>query len=140
LACMVGFTGPRDGLDPTGPHGEQSCAVNCVVDLYGPADFSESKDITALRKTRIEAPELYRAFSVLTYLDKNDPPVLIMHGTADSTVPVSQSELLAAALKKYGIEHKLEIVEGAPHTFHLQPKEKDLRPIVLAFFAKHLRR
>ena len=139
LAAMVGVTGPRDGLDPAGPYAEQSCAVNCVVDMYGPADLSESKDIAALRKTRSEAPELYRAFSVLTYLDKSDPPFLILHGTADTTVPVRQSEILAAALKKQGVEHQLEIVEGAPHTFHLQPKQKDLRPIVVAFFDKHLK-
>jgi dipeptidyl aminopeptidase/acylaminoacyl peptidase len=113
--------------------------VSCVVDLYGPVDFSDSKDIAALRKTRAEAPELYRAFSVLTCLDKNDPPFLIMHGTADNTVPVAQSELFAAALRKHGVEHQLEIVEGAPHTFHLQPKEKDLRPIVLAFFDTYLK-
>ena len=62
-----------------------------------------------------------------------------MHGTADTTVPVSQSELLAAALTKAGVENQLEIIEGAPHTFHLQPKQKDLRPIVLAFFDKHLK-
>ena len=139
LSAMVGVTQPRDGLDPAGPYGEQSCTVNCVVDLYGPVDFSDSRDIVALRKKRSEAPDLYRAFSVLTYLDKNDPPFLIMHGTADTTVPVTQSETLAAALKKLGVEHQLEIVEGAPHTFHLQPKEKDLRPIVLAFFDKHLK-
>jgi acetyl esterase/lipase len=139
LASMVGVTQAKDGLDPPGPFAEQSCAVSCVVDLYGPVDFSDSKDIAALRKTRAEAPELYRAFSVLTYLDKNDPPFLIMHGTADNTVPVAQSELFAAALRKHGVEHQLEIVEGAPHTFHLQPKEKDLRPIVLAFFDKYLK-
>jgi acetyl esterase/lipase len=139
LACMVGVTQSRDGLDPAVPYGDQSCAVNCVVDLYGPTDFTDSKDIAALRKPRSEAPELYRAFSVLTYLDKNDPPTLIMHGTADATVPLAQSELLAAALTKLGVEHQLVIVEGAPHTFHLQPKEQDLRPIVLAFFDKHLK-
>src|SRR5439155_1412818 len=139
LASMVGVTQPQDGLDPPGPYAEQLCAVNCVVDLYGPVDFSDSKDIAALRKTRAEAPELYRAFSVLTHLDKNDPPFLILHGTADKTVPVSQSEILTAALKRQGVEHQLEIVEGAPHTFHLQPKEKDLRPIVLEFFDKHLK-
>ena len=138
LATMVGVTGRADGLDPAGPYGDQSCAVNCVVDLYGPAEFG-SRDIAILRKTRSEAPELYKAFTPLTWLDKNDPPFLIMHGTADETVPVAQSELLAAALKKHGVENQLEIVEGAPHTFHLQPKEKDLRPIVLAFFNKHLK-
>jgi len=42
-------------------------------------------------------------------------------------------------LKQKGIEHHLEIIEGAPHTFHLQPKQRDLRPLVIAFFDKHLK-
>ena len=29
--------------------------------------------------------------------------------------------------------------EGAPHSFHLEPKQQDLRPRVLAFFDKHLK-
>jgi acetyl esterase/lipase len=138
LACMVGVTDPIDGLDPDGPLADQLCSVSCVVDLYGPTDVSQWKDVVALRKSRVEAPELYRAFSVLEYLDKDDPPFLILHGTADKTVPVSQSELLAEALVNLGIETHLEIVQDAPHTFHLQPKEKDLRPIVLDFLNKHL--
>jgi len=139
LSCMVGVTGPSDGLDPSGPYGEQSCAVNCVVDMYGPTDVENWKDIAALRQNRQQAPALYKAFSVLTHLDKDDPPFLILHGTADTTVPLSQSEILAAALKKQGIPYQLEIIKGAPHTFHLQPKQKDLRPLVLGFFDKHLK-
>jgi dipeptidyl aminopeptidase/acylaminoacyl peptidase len=76
---------------------------------------------------------------VTTYLDKNTPPLLILHGTADTTVDLEQSKILDAALTKLGVEHHLEIVEGAKHSFDLQPKEKDLRPLVLEFFAKHLR-
>lgn len=140
LSSMVGVTGASDGLDPPGPYGNESCAVSCAVNMYGPVDFSEWRDVSALRKTRSEAPELYRAFSVVTYLDKNDPPFLILHGTADKTVPVEQARIFARALDKVGVEHHLEIIEGAPHTFHLQPKEKDLRPLVLAFFEKHLRK
>lgn len=139
LACMVGATDSIDGLDPTGPFGEYSCKVSCVVDMYGPTDVLKRGDIAALRKRRSEAPELYKAFSVLTYLDKDDPPFLILHGTADTTVDVSQSQILADALAKLGVEHRLEIVEGAPHTFDLQPKQRDLRPLVLQFFDKHLK-
>lgn len=140
LSCMVGMTDPSDGLDPSGPYGEFSCSVSCIVDLYGPTDVSKWKDIEALRKSRVQAPELYKAFSVISYLDKNDPPCLILHGTADTTVDVSQSTILAEELKRQGIEHQLEIIEGAPHTFDLQPKQKDLRPLVVQFFDKHLKK
>lgn len=139
LATMVGVTGPEAELDPSGPYGDQPCRVSCVVDMYGPADIENYKTISALRKSPAEAPELYRQFSPLTYLDKSDPPFLILHGTADKTVDVEQSKILDAALAKHGIEHHLEIIEGAPHTFHLQPSQKDLRPLVLAFFDKHLK-
>ena len=106
---------------------------------YGPTDVLKRGDIAALRKRSSEAPELYKAFGVLTYLDKDDPPFLILHGTADTTVDVSQSQILADALAKLGVEHSLEIIEGAPHTFDLQPKQRDLRPLVLQFFDKHLK-
>lgn len=139
LASMVGVTGPESGLDPAGPYGGQSCKVSCVVDMYGPVDLENWKDISALRTSRAQSPALYKQFSVITHLDKQDPPFLILHGTADTTVDVSQSKSLAAALQKHGIEHHLEIIEDAPHTFHLQPKQKDLRPLVLAFFDKHLK-
>lgn len=139
LASMVGVTGPESGLDPTGPYGDQSCKVSCVVDMYGPASFATRTEIPVLRTTREKSPDLYKQFTVLTHLDKNDPPFLILHGTADKTVDLSESKDLDAALQQHGIEHHLEIIEGAPHTFHLQPKQKDLRHLVLAFFDKHLK-
>jgi dipeptidyl aminopeptidase/acylaminoacyl peptidase len=65
--------------------------------------------------------------------------VLILHGTADTTVDVADSERFAAALKKAGARHELVIIPGAPHTFDLQPKQRDLRPLVLEFLSKHLK-
>ncbi len=138
IAAMLAVTGPGENLDPAGPYGEFSCRVQCAVDLYGPAELLEYHDVKMLGQTRAEAPELYRAASPTTYADKTDPPILILHGTADTTVDLKQSELFAAALKQAGVQHELVIVEGAPHTFHLQPKQQDLRPLVLGFFDKHL--
>ncbi len=139
LAAMVAVVGSEDGFDPSGPYGEFSCRVQCAVDMYGPADLTSRAELSMLGKKRADAPELYRAASPTTYLKKSTPPILILHGTADKTVDVKESERFAAALKKVGAVHELVIVEGAPHTFHLQPKQRDLRPVVLGFFDKHLK-
>lgn len=140
LAAMLALVGSGDGFDPPAPYGDVSCRVQCAVDMYGPSDFTVlPRDMIMLGKPRAEATELYRAASPVTYVGRDDPPLLILHGTADTTVPLEQSQLLADALKKAGAPHELVIVEGAPHTFHLQPKQRDLRPVVLGFFEKHLK-
>ena len=135
LAAMVALTGAD--LDPPG---EGSTRVQCAVDLYGPVLWFENRDIAMFRKTRAEAPELYKQADPRTHIDKDDPPLLILHGTADKTVPVADSEALAAAMKAAGARHHLEIIPDAPHTFHLQPKQRDLRPLVLSFFDEHLKK
>jgi len=139
LASMLAVTSVKDGLDPAAPYGEFPCTVRCAVDLYGPMLWFSQRDISMFRKTRAEAPELYRQASPLAYVDKNDPPILILHGTADTTVSVDDSKAFDEALTKAGVEHQLVIVDGAPHSFHLEPKQQDLRPLVLGFFDKHLK-
>ena len=134
LAAMLAITGPE--LDPPGTG---SCRIQCSVDLYGPVLWFQQRDLAMFRKSRSEAPELYKQANPLTHVDKSDPPLLILHGTADTTVPVADSEALAAAMKTAGAPHELVIIPDAPHTFHLQPKQRDLRPLVLGFFDKYLK-
>ena len=134
LAAMVGLTGGE--LDPPG---EGDTRVQCAVDLYGPVLWFEQRDLAMFRKTRAEAPDLYKQADPRSHIDKSDPPLLILHGTADKTVAVADSEALAAAMKAAGAAHQLEIIPDAPHSFHLQPKQLDLRPRVLGFFDKHLK-
>lgn len=138
LASMLATTGPADGLEPDGPYGEFPTHVRCAVNFYGAVDLMNYHDMKMFAKTREEAPELYRKASPITYVDAKDAPILMLHGTADETVPLSQSETLAAALKSAGVEHQLLIVPGGPHTFYLESKELDLRPEVFAFLKKHL--
>ena len=83
---------------------------------------------------------LCQAASPVTYASKDDPPTLILHGTADTTVPTNQSQILYTALHKADVSAKLVIVKDAPHSFHLQPKQRDLRPLVIEFFDKHLKK
>jgi acetyl esterase/lipase len=53
----------------------------------------------------------------MTYVGKDAPPFLIMHGLADSSVPHGQSVLLYEALKSAGQDVTLRLVDGLPHTF-----------------------
>ena len=140
LAALLAVTGPRDGVEPQAPYDEFSARVQCAVDFYGPAKLLDYHDMKTFGKTRAEAPQLYEAASPTSYVDKRDAPLLIVHGTADETVHHSQSEALNAACKKAGARCELVLIEGAPHTFDLQPKQRDLRPQVLGFFDKHLKR
>ena len=139
LAAMVALTTPADGLDPQAPFGDVSCAVKCCVDLYGIADIGSYHDVTMLEKKFAEAPELYRAASPVTYVRSNSVPILICHGTADTTVSIQQSELFDQTLTRSGVVHHFEAVTNAAHTFDLQPAQKDLRPLVTDFLAKNLR-
>ncbi|MCF7838888.1 MAG: S9 family peptidase, partial [Candidatus Marinimicrobia bacterium] len=143
LAVMLGVTGPEDGLDPAGPYGEFPCSVQAVVNLYGVTDWFQRKDLPMFGQTRASAPELYLQATPMTHVDPNDPPILIIHGSADKVVELAQSEKLVAALQQAGVEHEFVVVEGAPHSFYLQvyvPTKVDLRPRVLDFFDRHMKK
>ena len=82
--------------------------------LHRPPTSPESRLIGAGVQT---APERARAASPLTYVGKNAPPFLIMHGLADNSVPHGQSVLLYEALAAAGNDVTLRLVDGLPHTF-----------------------
>ncbi len=130
LASLLGVTGRAAPFDVPEHASDDSAHVSAVVDLYGPIQL-------ALGPLDSQSD---LATSPLSYLDRSNPPFLVIHGTADSTVDVERSREFAAALGKAGVEHELVIVAGAPHTFDLQPAQRDLRPLVLGFFDRHLKR
>ena len=141
LSMMLATTGPADGFDAVKgePYQEVSARVTCAIGFYGAVDLMNYHDMKMFAKTREEAPELYKKGSPITYLDAKDPPMLLVHGTADVTVPLSQSETYLKIAKEKGAPCVLEVIPDAPHTFDLQPKQRDLRPLVTAFFDQHLK-
>ncbi|MBX7207307.1 MAG: alpha/beta hydrolase [Verrucomicrobiaceae bacterium] len=139
LASMLAVTGPADGLDPKEPLGDVSARVSCAVDLYGAVDLPNYHDMKMFLKTRAEDAAVYAKGSPINYCDKHDPPMLLIHGTADEVVDHSQSATFAAKLKAAGVEHEFVSIPGAPHSFDLHPAQRDIRDLVLGFFDKHLK-
>ena len=130
--------------------------VKAVVDWYGPTDLltmppnvlSEKRTRAELAKANgalllggvvMDQPEKAKAVSALHQVTKDDVPFLIMHGTADTSVPVDQSERLHAALKAAGVESTLKLLPGAGHG----GKEFDSaesHTVIQEFLDKHLKR
>lgn len=138
LVAILATTDAHDGLDPDGPYGEYSCRIQAVVPMYGVHDIVKQ---ARLRNAELsDADEkLCREASPVTYATADDPPTLILHGTKDGLVPVEQSQILQDRLAALKVPSELLIIEGAPHSFHLQPKQQDLRSKVIGFFDRHLR-
>lgn len=118
-----------------------------VVNFFGPSDLNElfktdanqlllkayklySLKIYNTRKLKIkqltgfdintekeQVIQRSKALSPATYVNKNTVPTLIFHGTGDSTVDISQSQLLADLLEKNKVYHQYFILDNAKHTF-----------------------
>lgn len=130
LVALLGTSGGIKELEGDGGWADQSSTVQAVVDLYGPTDFAtfvttpgyeshnrdgspESKLLGGGEVTQLT--EGIKRVNPITYVDADDPPFLIIHGSNDRTVPLNQSELLHKALQAAKVESKLHVIEGAGH-------------------------
>lgn len=99
--------------------------IRLMLDFYGPSDFSslkvnDSQDpqnpVTLLLGGMVaDNPQRAKKASPITYVDKNDPPFLIVQGEKDESVNSEQSKLLSSCLTAAGVKNELIIVPGAPH-------------------------
>ena len=146
LSLMVGYAPDVPELEGNGGNPKVSSRVQAVVDFYGPydltTDFARKAGVVKKflgNKTYEEAPELYKRASPMTYLTKNGPPTLILHGTIDDVVPIEQSDRLAARLKELGIPVVYDRLEGWPHTmFAAEIVNQRSQFFMDSFFAKYL--
>jgi len=147
LVALLGTSGDVKELEGTGGNLEQSSRVQCVLDWYGPTDFTQmggwqDKPDSPMAKLVggpvRERKELAAKANPITYVSKDNAAFLIMHGDQDKLVPMNQSELLDEALRKAGVECTLIRVPGNGHggPGFLNPEN---RKKIEAFFDKHLK-
>lgn len=108
---------------------KESSSVQGIMDFYGPTNFLTILSQSTPHGINVRAPalaillgkpveqaeDLAKKASPVFQVDRNDPPILIVHGDQDIQVPVNQSLELMAAYKKLGLSYELKIVPGAGH-------------------------
>jgi len=109
-----------------------SSKVDAVVDWFGPIDFAHFKDCSTCNDERspeaalikgkpADNPDMLALINPTTFLDKTDPPFLVIHGEADNVVPFCQSVNFASALKEKGLlDEFISVPQGqhGPVTFN----------------------
>lgn len=152
LVALLGSSGDVKEFDTLGEHRNESSRVQAVVDFFGPTDFLQM-NAHALPGSRLDhdAPNSPESLLIggpiqknkekvaranpITYVSKDDPPFLIVHGDKDPLVPLHQSQLFYQALKNANVSVELKVVKGAGHGFG---RNRDVQQTVEEFLKKHL--
>jgi acetyl esterase/lipase len=122
--------------------------IKLVLDFYGPSDLltlkgNDLKDprnpITLLLGgTVADNTVKAKKASPVTYVDKNDPPFLIVQGEKDESVNPDQSISLSKHLKDAGVKNDLIIVPNAPH-YGVMFDAPDIRQKVFEYLSEFLK-
>jgi len=93
-------------------------AVAAVVNFYGIADLSSLSDPALLRDaTPADVGAIAGTLSPIAHIRPGAPPVLSVHGSADSTVPPDQSVRLTRDLQQTGGDAEIMLIDSAGHGF-----------------------
>lgn len=147
LAQFLGVTAgvkEFEGVDNPG----FSSAVTCVVNVYGPSDFTKSYgksvdahivlpmwlggDVESARARHIQS-------SPLNWVNPNAAPTLIIHGTEDKYVAYEQAVWMRDRLTACGVSVELLTLEGAGHGFKGADAEKS-EAALIAYFEQRLKK
>jgi acetyl esterase/lipase len=147
LVLMLGLTAGVPEFEGSGPNRQFSSRVQCVVDYYGPTDFTQSysKSVDAadvlpqwLGGDLDHNRAIHQRSSPLNWVTPNAAPILAIHGTQDTYVAYEQSLWLMERLIAAGVPAELESIPGAGHGFKGADAERaDAR--AFAYFDKYLK-
>ena len=151
LAQFLGVTSGVKKFEGDGGNAEYSSSVKCVVNFYGPSDFTKSydasvdaKDVLPLflggnleqeRHRHIESSPLY-------WVTPEAAPTLFVHGTKDAYVAHEQAEWIVERMKAADVEATLMTIEDGDHGFRTSSPEvkEKIENARFKFFDKHLKK
>ncbi len=153
LAALVGVSNGHKELEgKVGKFLNQSSDVQAIVSFYGAANLQTilKQSTSHGLEVRVpalqlllggqpeEKPDLAKTASPVAQMDKNDPPLLLIHGDKDPQMPIEQSYELQAAYEKLKLPVQFEVIHGGLHGGR-EFYDKERMELVEQFLKKHLR-
>jgi acetyl esterase/lipase len=141
LALLLGTSGGVKILEgDIGGNLDQSSRVQAVVDFFGPSDFSQMPKARLNNHSEFQK-KWAEIVSPTTYVDSEDPPLIIYHGSKDKVVPVEQGILIDRMYREAKAESTLHIIKDAGHGFRRNQLPLDQASNEMTeFFKKHLKK
>ena len=99
--------------------------VKAIIPFYGWSDLTDPSVSYQyymelfLGKKYEDAPELYEQASPITHVDRADPATLILHGTIDTIVPITQAEKLVNRLEANNVPYVYVPFKGGYHGYDM---------------------
>ena len=124
-----------------GKYTKESSTVNAACDWSGPIDLmamdcgehmtmgADSPEDVLLNSKLDKEPDKYLSLSATTYIDKNDPPVIVFHGEKDNVVPCCQGKGFYEQLKAAGVKTEATFVPNGGHGMNMY-SERNLQEMV----------
>jgi acetyl esterase/lipase len=148
LVSLLGTAGATTSWN-RGPYPNTSSRVEAVVDEFGPVDLDATDwphtSAVMIRSIFGAWPDgtnrVLQAASPADAVASGDPPFLILQGTDDAVVPVSQSEILAQRLREARVPVDLVLVERGRHglaTPGEDPSAGEISQLITSFLARTL--
>ena len=139
-AATTASRGPRSASDQQPTEAEPSSRVAAVCAIAAPTSLTTlgpEQDRSGSPASRLiggplpEFREAARRASPVAHVSADDPPVLLVHGTRDAAVPVSQSVEFAKALQAAGVDSTLVKLENFGHGLPLEPGSPAAQALLL---------
>ena len=131
LALMVGMTGDDGNPDSKDPVERVSSRTQAIVSWFPPTDLINWGKTDGYSVIQAVRPKLFqemfgtitdlqaqlKSVSPIYFTTPDDPPLLLIHGDSDQTVPLQQSEILKTKYEETGLPVQLIVETSGGHTY-----------------------
>lgn len=140
LALMAGLLANDHRFD-SNCAGVENIHVAAIIDKYGITDVNDwaygshsaNQPAVAWLGNKAKDEAFMRSVSPISYVNRNNPPVFIVHGDADPIVPYEESVKLHKKLEEAGVKTVFMTVQGGKHGQFPAAQHAEMNKAILKF-------